>query len=76
MSLPPPSHNFSLFGGLEAPQPPCFPGELRLPDPSSLISLNVSLVPWKCIQFSDLNTLNVYTIFGSENLGSVHYFRI
>ena len=49
--------------------------------------------PWKCLLFSDLKTLEVFTIFGSENLevlpvfgsvtilgsencGSVHYFRI
>ena len=33
--------------------------------------------PWKCIPFSDLNTLEVYTTFRSENLGSAyHYFRI
>ena len=31
--------------------------------------------PWKCSLFSDLETMEVFTIFGSENRGSVHYFR-
>ena len=30
---------------------------------------------WKCSLFSELKTLEAFTIFGSENLGSVHYFR-
>ena len=30
------------------------------------------LRPWKCILFSELNTLEVYTICGSENRGSVY----
>ena len=44
-----------------------------------LISLNMSFaghVTWKCILFSDLHTLEVFTIFGSANPGSVYYFRI
>ena len=55
------------------------PYGLRPPDPPSLISLNMILVghvTWKCILFSDLKTVEVFTIIGSENLGSVHYFRI
>ena len=36
----------------------------------------VGHVTWKYILFSDLKTVEVFTIFGSENLGSVHYFRI
>ena len=30
---------------------------------------------WKCILLSDLKTVEVFTIFGSENPGSVYYFR-
>ena len=29
-----------------------------------------------CLLFSDVKTLEVHTILGSENHGSVHYFRI
>ena len=32
--------------------------------------------PWKCILFSDLKTLEAYTIFESEKPGSVYCFRI
>ena len=72
-----PSHHF-LFVGLAPPKPPCSPGGLRLLDSPSSISLNMSLVghvTWKCILFSELKILEVYTIFGFENPGSVYYFR-
>ena len=58
--------------------------------PPLLNFLNMSFVghvTWKCILFSDLKTLEVFTIFGSENFevftifesvdpGSAHYFQI
>ena len=69
----------SYIGGPGGPPNPLLSREASPPGPPVLISLNMSLaghVSWKCILFSDLKTLEVFTIFGSENLGSVHYFRI
>ena len=59
------------IGELAAPQTPL--------DPSSLISVNMSLVRHgtsMCILFLELKALEVYTIIGSENGGSVYYFRV
>ena len=79
----PPRNIFSLLEGLAPPQTPLAAPQTPLAnphgDPPSLISLNMSFVgyvTWKCILFSDLKTFEVFTIFGSENLGSVYYFRI
>ena len=78
LCLPPPPTILFLVGGLGAPpNPTAFPGGLRPKDPPSLISLNTSLVghvTWKCILSSDLKTLEVHTLFGSENPGRVYYF--
>ena len=71
--------NVLELGGLAAPQPPLLSRGASPPDSLSLISLNMSLVrhiTLKCILLSDLKTAEVYTIFGSENPGSVYYFRI
>ena len=64
MFATPPRTIFPLLGGLAAADPP------------SLISVNMNLVghdSWKGVLFSDLKTLEVYTIFGSENLGGLMF---
>ena len=91
LSAPPTHNLFLKRNKNTFPLPPLFPcwtpgaaqsilllGRLRPPDHPSLIPLNMSFVghaTWKSILFSELKTGQVFTIFGFENFGSVHYFR-
>ena len=68
-----------ILGGLATPQTLLLSRGPSSPGPPVLISLNMSFarhVTWKCILFTDLKTLEVFTIQGSESHGSVHYSRI
>ena len=77
--------------GPAAPQIPLFPCGLAPLDPRALIAPSVNPTTqlvrlfriwrtensclWKCMLFSELNTLEVYTILGDENVGCVYNFQ-
>ena len=72
--------NYFPVGRPAPPQTPLLSwGALPPGNPPSLISLNMILVgqvTWKCILLSDLRSLEVFTIFGSENPRSAYYFPV